>query len=253
MDQVTKAKAFADLHVKGSPLVLWNVWDAGSAKAVADAGAPALATGSWSVAAAQGFADGEALPMEDALRTAAQIVASTDLPVTVDFEACYAGSAEEAGANAARLIETGAVGLNYEDRIVAGGGLLSSEEQASRIAKVRQAADAVGVPFFINARSDVFFSGSEDSEETLFADLMGRAAAYAKAGANGLFVPGLADLDLIARVCDASPLPVNIMRMSTRLEIAELAKAGVARISHGPGPYNSAMKAIRTAATAFYS
>lgn len=247
MNQIEKCEAFQALHVKGDPLVLWNIWDAGSAKAVADAGAKAIATGSWSVAAAQGFADGQALPMADALRVAEQVVSAVDLPVSVDFEGGYAVAPDEVAANVARLIATGAVGLNLEDRVVGGAGLHDVAAQADRIAAVRAAADAAGVPMFINARTDVFFSGSEAPPEDLLDQVLERATAYAQAGADGLFVPGLGDLALIARITDEQSLPVNIMRLGDGMEIAALAEAGVARVSHGPGPYMAAMKTLEAA------
>lgn len=248
MDQLEKAQAFAGLHVKGAPLVMWNIWDAGSAKAVADAGAKALATGSWSVAAAQGFADGEALPMDAALHTADQIVGAVDLPVSVDFEGGYAVEPQAVGANAAKLIATGAVGLNFEDRVVGGEGVHPIEEQAARIKAIRAAAEAAGVPLFINARTDVFFAKLEMSEAALMDAAVARAQAYRDAGADGLFVPGLDDLDRIAHLCAAQPLPVNVMRMGEATDIAAYSQAGVARISHGPGPFIAAMKALGAAA-----
>ncbi|MEP5732297.1 MAG: isocitrate lyase/phosphoenolpyruvate mutase family protein [Sulfitobacter sp.] len=247
-DQVQKARDFAALHQGDTPLVLWNIWDAGSAKAVADAGAKAVATGSWSVAAAQGFADGEALPMSAALATATQIVAAVDVPVSVDFEGGYAVQREEIAAHARLLMSTGAVGLNLEDRVVGGKGLHDTALQAGKIAAIRAEADAQELPFFINARTDVFFSGSKAPVSELVSAVLERAAAYAQAGADGLFVPGLTDLDVIAQICAGQPLPVNVMRMGDALSVEALAQAGVKRISHGPGPYMAAMKALTQAA-----
>ena len=248
MQQSEKAEAFRALHVAGSPLVLWNIWDAGSAKAVAEAGASAIATGSWSVAAAQGHADGEALPLADVLRTATQIAGAVDLPVTVDFEGGYAVEPEGIAANMAALIATGAIGVNFEDRVVGGKGLYEVEVQAARVAAIRQAAETAAVPVFVNARTDVFFSGSKDAPEVLLQEVLTRAAAYADAGADGLFVPGLTDPDLIAEICARQNLPVNVMRMDMGVTVETFAKAGVARISHGPGPYLAAMKAVGAAA-----
>lgn len=249
MNQSERAQAFAALHVKGAPLVLWNVWDAGSAKAVADAGAKAIATGSWSVAAAQGFADGEDLPLKDVLRTAAQVVGAVDVPVSVDFEGGYAAEPAEMAENLSALIETGVVGINVEDRIVGGKGLHGVSEHATRLAALRGTAEAAGVKLFINARTDVFFQGkSAPSAAELMDEALERAAAYAVAGADGLFVPGLADLDLIARMTAEQDLPINVMRMGDAVSVAEYAQAGVARISHGPGPYLAAMKAVTAAA-----
>src|SRR5919197_5135911 len=106
--QAAKAEAFRSLHVAGTPLVLFNIWDAGSAKAVAAAGAPALATGSWSVAAANGFADGERLPLDLAIDNLARIVEATDLPVSIDLESGYGETAGEVARSVARVIEAGA-------------------------------------------------------------------------------------------------------------------------------------------------
>lgn len=244
-----KAQAFHALHVKGTPLVLWNVWDAGSAKAVADAGAKAIATGSWSVAAAQGFADGEALPLEDVVRTARQVVGAVDLPVSVDFEGGYAVDPDAMAANLKALLQTGAVGINVEDRVVGGTGLHGIDAHAARLAALRGAAEAAGVHLFINARTDVFFQGKDAPPAAdLMAEALDRAAAYREAGASGLFVPGLGDLDLIARMADEQALPLNVMRMGDKVSVADYAQAGVARISHGPGPYLAAMKAVTEAA-----
>lgn len=243
-NQIEGAEEFARLHKKGAPLVLCNAWDAGSAAAVAKAGAPAIATGSWSVAAAQGYGDGQQLPLELLLQTARQIVQAVDLPVSVDFEGGYATAPAALAENIASLIDTGAVGLNFEDRIIGGTGLHAPEVQAARIAAIREAADRAGVPFFINARCDVFFQKNSAPHKDLMPEALARAAAYAEAGANGLFVPGLTDLSLVTEICARQPLPVNVMRPMEGPEITALAEAGVARISHGPAPYLAAMAAL---------
>lgn len=246
--QIEKAQAFKALHVKGAPLVLWNIWDAGSAKAVADAGAKAVATGSWSVAAAQGFADGEALPMAASLHTAAQIVGAVDLPVSIDFEGGYAVAAEEVAQNVSALIETGAIGLNFEDQIIGTPNLHETSAQAARIAAIRAAADAAGVPLFINARTDVFLKSAPDQHAALIEEALSRGVAYAEAGADGFFVPGLIDLELIGRVTSEQGLPVNVMRGPGGPDVADFSGAGVARISHGPNPYRAAMVTLQDAA-----
>ena len=135
MTQSEKAARFASLHVPGDPVILYNAWDAGSAKAVAEAGASAIATGSASVAAAHGFHDAEALPLELALANAERVVAAVDLPVTIDFEGGYAVDAEPLAANMKRLAATGAIGCNFEDQVVGGEGLHSIALQSDRIAR----------------------------------------------------------------------------------------------------------------------
>ncbi len=242
--QQEQAEAFAALHVKGRPLVLHNIWDAGSARAVAEAGAPAIATGSWAVAAAQGFADGEALPMADVLRCAEQIVGAVDVPVSVDFETGYATEPGRLARNVAALMHTGAVGMNLEDRVIGGKGLVTAGVQAARINAIRAMADAAGVAFFINARTDVFFGGSDADDAGKMTEVLARAAVYAEAGASGLFVPGLKDPDLIKRLCAATDLPVNVMRSMDGASVAALSDRGVARISHGPAHYLKAMQEL---------
>lgn len=173
MTQSDTARTFAELHRPGAPLILYNAWDAGSAKAIAKAGAAAIATGSWSLAHAQ----------------------------------------------------------------------------AERIAVLCKAARATGVPVFINARCDVFFQGSKpDTHADLMPEAIERAKAYAQAGADGLFVPGLITPDLISDICSATSLPVNIMQTGKAPDHRTLADLGVARISHGPAPYLTAMAGVTEAA-----
>lgn len=241
-----KFETFAALHVPGDPLVLFNVWDAGSAAAAERAGAKAIATGSASVAAAQGFHDAEGLPMELALANAARIAGAVMLPVSIDFEGGYAVAPEAVAANVARLAATGAIGCNFEDQVIGGEGMHPAAFQSERIAAARA---AVGEAFFINARTDIFLQAKADTHDDAKAGAaIERAHAYAAAGASGFFVPGLADLELLKRVCRESPLPVNFMAFPRAPSAAEVAGVGVARISHGPFPYRLALKAFEDAA-----
>lgn len=242
------AATFRRLHAAGRPLVLFNAWDAGSARAIAKAGAPAIATGSWSVAAAHGYPDGEQLPLELVIANLARIVAATSLPVTVDLESGYGADADAVGRTVAAAIAAGAVGANLEDSYPTDGKLRPIAEQATRMAAARRAA---GADFFINARTDVFFQVPADAhDDTTVAQALERAKAYAAAGADGLFVPGLVKDTLIASLVRQSPLPVNVMIGGGSPTIARLAELGVARISHGPGPYLAMMGQLEAAARA---
>ncbi|MCL6741833.1 isocitrate lyase/phosphoenolpyruvate mutase family protein [Sphingomonas sp. RB56-2] len=237
---------FAELHVPGNPLILFNVWDAGSAQAVAKAGASAIATGSASVAMANGFGDGQQVPLEFALGNAKRIVGSVDLPVTVDFEGAYSDDPHEGARNIVRLADTGAVGCNFEDQIVGGEGLHPIDVQAERIAAARA---AVGPDFFINVRTDLFLQAKQEThDEAMLSEAVDRAHAYAEAGASGYFVPMLGNLDYLRRLCDQSPVPVNFMTYPGCPSNAEVAANGVARISHGPFPYMSLMSQLEEAA-----
>lgn len=231
--------SFKSLHQPGKPLILFNIWDAGSARAVAGEGAAALATGSASVAGALGHDDGQAIPFDLLLTVVERIRAVSDLPLTVDFEAGYAETPEGAADNARLLEALGVAGINLEDGLPPQGGIRPAAEQATRIAAIRQATG-----LFINARTDLFLQNPRDAHAGLLAEALERAAIYAENGADGLFVPGLVEPELIRTICGASPLPVNIMKSPAAPSIADLASLGVARISFGPFPWRDAMAGL---------
>ena len=248
-DQTRKAEQFQTLHIPGKPLILFNIWDAGSAQAVAAAGAPAIATGSWSVAKANGSEDGEHLPLAVAIDNLRRIVKATDLPVTVDLESGYGETAARVGETISMAISAGAIGCNLEDSFPTDSTLRPAADQADRIRAARRAADAANIRFFINARTDIFFQPAAKAPDEAMVDAaIARGRAYEEAGANGLFVPGLDNIALIDRLVRASPLPVNVMVSATTPPRDELARSGIARLSHGPGPYLLAMKALEEAA-----
>lgn len=250
-DQTRKAEQFRALHIPGKPLVLFNIWDAGSAKAVAAAGGKAIATGSWSVAHANGFEDGERIALAMAIDNLRRIVGVTDLPVTIDLESGYGDAPKAVGETIRLAIDAGAVGCNLEDSFPANGKLRKTVDQADRIRAARQLAEAANIRFFINARTDVFFQRTaEHHDEAMVIEAVERARAYAEAGADGLFAPGLVDINLIARLTEASPLPLNIMVSEATPTLRALAEHRVARVSHGPGPYVLAMKTLEEAARA---
>lgn len=247
-----KAQSFRSLHVRGRPLVLFNVWDVGSARAVEGAGARALATGSWSVAKANGYEDGEQVPLDFAIDNLARIVRATELPVTIDLESGYGRRPDTVGRSIERSIEVGAVGCNLEDSDPATGALREIAEQVERIKHARKAAESRQLAYFINTRTDAFFvpTAVPLSDDEKITAVLERAKAYAEAGADGLFVPGVTNASLIARLASAAPLPLNVMVGDGTPPLRELAAMGVARVSHGPGPYLSAMKHLQGAARA---
>jgi 2-methylisocitrate lyase-like PEP mutase family enzyme len=248
VSQTKKAKQFAALHVKGTPVILYNAWDAGSAKTIVDAGAEAIATSSWSVATAQGYEDGEDLPLPLAEQIVERIVAAVDVPVTVDFEGGYSDDDRKLASNISKLLDLGIIGINFEDRVIKGKGLYDVVRQAKRIAAIRHAAEHKGVPLFINARTDVFLGNSGDVDEALE-----RAKAYASAGASGFFIPGLTEADHIRRIAEEATLPVNVMVMEGVPSNDKLAKLGVARVSYGPIPYIETMEALQKRASKLLS
>jgi 2-methylisocitrate lyase-like PEP mutase family enzyme len=242
----SKYETFAALHVPGDPLVLYNIWDVGSALAVIKAGARALATGSHPVADANGWPDGQKVPIDFALANAKRIVDSTDLPLTVDFESAYSVDPGLGAANVLRLGETGAVGCNFEDQVIGGEGVHPLKDQARRIEAIRK---AVGDAFFINARTDLFIK-TQVHDTALLEEVIERGKAFADAGASGFFVPRLADPRQAERVVKEVPLPLNLIAFPGAPDKTVWASAGVARISHGPFPHRALMEKLTEMATA---
>ncbi len=233
----SKFERFAALHVPGDPVVLYNIWDVGSALAVERAGAKALATGSHPVADAQGWPDGQQVPLNFAMANAKRIADASELPLTVDFESAYSDDPAHGAANVVRLAATGAVGCNFEDQVIGGEGLHPLDRQVERIAAIRS---AVGEAFFINARTDLFLK-TQTYDDALVDQVIERGKAFADAGASGFFVPRLADARQIERVVREVPLPLNVIAFPGAPAKSEWAAAGVARISHGPFPHRALM------------
>jgi 2-methylisocitrate lyase-like PEP mutase family enzyme len=239
-------RQFAALHVPGDPVVLYNIWDVGSALAVVRAGAKALATGSHPVADANGWADGQQVPMDFAFANARRIIAAVEIPLTVDFEGAYSADPEEGGENVRKLAETGAVGCNFEDQVIGGEGLHPLDLQVRRIAAIRR---AVGDHFYINARTDLFLK-TQTYDTALVDQAIERGKAFADAGASGFFVPRLSDPAQIERVVREVPLPLNVIAFPGAPDKKVWADAGVARISHGPFPHRALMAKLTEMAAA---
>ena len=245
----TKFESFAALHVPGNPIILYNIWDVGGALAVAAAGAEALATGSHPVADANGWPDGQQVPIDFAFANAKRIADAVELPLTVDFEGAYSDDPEQGGANVARLMETGAVGCNFEDQVIGGQGVHGLDLQVRRIAAIRK---AVGDQFFINARTDLFLK-TQTYDDALVDQVIERGKAFADAGASGFFVPRIADPKQIERVVLDVPLPLNAIAFPGAPDKKVWADAGVARISHGPFPHRALMATLQEMAHAAIS
>ncbi|MEO0465461.1 MAG: isocitrate lyase/phosphoenolpyruvate mutase family protein [Pseudomonadota bacterium] len=249
--QAEKAALFASLHVPRDPIVLFNIWDAGSANTVEAAGAKALATGSHPIADAIGHEDGEGAPLVDMLWVLERITASTDLPVSHDSERGYGETPDAVAETCRSVIRAGAIGVNIEDSL-AGDILRNVDEQLARFAGAKQALNDACPGAWLNARCDVFNAMKDAPLDNRMAELKTRAEAYKAVGADSLFVPFLRDLDVIAQVCAAVPLPVNVMRAVGGPSIADYAETGVARISHGPTPRTAVMGTLKTLARDVY-
>jgi 2-methylisocitrate lyase-like PEP mutase family enzyme len=242
----SRFKTFAALHVPGNPLVLFNIWDVGSAQAAVRGGAKALATGSHPVADANGWPDGEQVPIDFALANAERIARAVEVPLSVDFEGAYSLDPGKAAANVARLAATGAVGCNFEDQAIGGEGVHPLKEQAKRIEAIRL---ALGEAFFINARTDLYLK-TQNYDSALVDAVIERGKAFADAGASGFFVPRLSEPRQIERIVKAVPLPLNVIAFPGAPDKAVWASAGVARISHGPFPHRALMATFEDMARA---
>jgi 2-methylisocitrate lyase-like PEP mutase family enzyme len=230
--QVEKARRFARLHEKGM-LILPNAWDAGSAVIIGSTGAAAIATTSGGVAWSTGRPDGQDLTREQMIGRVKSIVDAVDLPVTADVEGGYGPSADDVAATVEAAVAAGVVGVNIEDSRAAGGPLFSASEQAARLKAGSETAAAAGLPeLVINARTDIFLYAIGKEEERL-AEVIGRAEAYAAAGATSLFVPGLLDLAILEQLVKSTPLPINAMAGPGAPSIADLERVGVRRVSLG--------------------
>ena len=234
---MTHSETFQALHIKSDPIILFNVWDAGTAAIVQSAGAKAIATGSFPVAMAHGFADGENIPLALMLENLSRIVDAVDLPVSSDLEGGYGVAPDVVADTVAQVVKAGAIGFNFEDQVVGSEGLHDIASQTARVAAAREGADSAGSNIFLNSRTDLFLKAKPEQHIEVLDEALSRAQAYAGAGANGFFAPGLTDEALIKQLCEQCPVPVNILALPHAPAATVLADLGVARISHGPVPY----------------
>lgn len=222
------AKDLLSLHVPGHPLVLPNVWDADTARLVAEAGFPAVATSSVAVAATLGYADGEEATAGEMFAAAARISAVVDVPMTVDAESGYG---LPASALAGMLAEVDAAGCNLEDTDQQAGERRSEQEQAALLAGLRSRA---GDSLVINARIDSFL-GAKD-ERAVLPDALSRARAYLDAGADCVYPIHVKSTEVLAEfVAAVAPAPVNVTYLPGGPDLTALAGLGVARVSLGGG------------------
>jgi len=224
--------SFRDLHRAGEPLVLPNAWDAASARVVERAGALAIATTSAGVAWSLGVPDGDRLDPAAAAEHVARIVAAVDVPVTADIESGYG----DVAATVRGVLAAGAVGVNLED---------DAARRPERYAAARAVADSDVL--FVNARIDTYLLSVGDPAARLD-ETVARAAEYLDAGADGIFVPGVADPSVIAELVQRIPAPLNVMVGPGSPTVAELGRLGVRRVSAGAGIALAAYSVVAAAA-----
>jgi len=241
MDQKARAERLRELHGK-EMLVLPNVWDAASAKIVAEAGYPAVATASAAISAMLGHPDGEGAPWQEMFAAAGRVARAVSVPVTVDAEAGYGMRPDEF---VDRLLETGAVGCNLEDTDHQAGGLAEAGAHAQWLADVRAAADDAGVPLVINARVDTFLAASGIPEPDRLAETIRRGRLYREAGADCLYPIGVRRKQDLATLVAELPGPIN-GNTGDELDLATLENLGVARVSYGPRLYFAALATLKS-------
>jgi 2-methylisocitrate lyase-like PEP mutase family enzyme len=245
--QAERAQRFRALHDGAELLLLPNAWDPITAKIFAAAGFPAIATTSAGVAEALGFNDGEHTPLDLIVAATGRIVAAVDVPVTADIEAGFGATAHDVGETVRRIIGAGAVGINLEDVIYPDERLYELSEAARRVTAARRAAEAEGIPLYINARTDVFLLRVGEPGDRL-AESLRRAAAFIDAGASGIFVPMVADNATIGALAAQIAAPLNVLARPGLPPRADLRRLGVRRVSLGSSAMRATMAYLRALA-----
>jgi 2-methylisocitrate lyase-like PEP mutase family enzyme len=247
--QNNKAHTFLDLHKGKDILVLPNAWDSASARVFEQAGFRAIGTTSAGIATSLGFAEPEQISLDEMLKAIERIVKAVSVPVTADIEAGYASTGAGVADTIKKVIATGVVGVNLEDTPGLNAAEIQTlEVQVERIKAAREAAIACDFPLVINARTDLFLFKIGD-EQSRFNDVVKRANAYLKAGADCIFIPGVGDPKIIAALVRQVDGPINILANPDVPSITELHKLGVARVSTGSGPMRATMALVRQMAT----
>jgi 2-methylisocitrate lyase-like PEP mutase family enzyme len=243
--QADKAEQFRKLHHGPRMLLLPNAWDVASARILEECGHPAIATTSAGIAYSLGYPDGQHISRGEMLEVVGRIARSVRIPVTADLEAGYGTTVKEMAETVKAAIEAGAIGMNLED--VTGDDESSQVAiplQVEKIRAIRETASSLGVPFVLNARTDIYLMPI-GPEATRFERTVERLRAFRDAGADCVFAPGLSGRDTIAKLVKAVEAPLNILATPACPPVAELEKIGVARVSAGSGIMRAAMGTVQ--------
>lgn len=239
MNQAEKADQFLGRHTSGRLLILPNVWNPIGARMLAEKRYPAVATASAAIAESLGFHDGEQLKLDTMLDMVARIARSVAIPVTADLEAGYSDSITGLQENISKLLDTGAVGLNFEDSFDDSSRLRPIPEQVERIKAVRDVANGRGIHLVINARADSFFAEGFSSEEERIEDVITRLNAYHEAGADCVYPVGRGDRETLTILRKRISAPINVLATAMTASIKELQELGINRVSFGPYIFRS--------------
>lgn len=238
-EQAKKAQTLLSLHNNGRLLILPNVWNPIGARMLQAKGYSAVATASAAIAESLGYGDGEQLKLSTMLETVARIVRSVEIPVTADFEAGYSSTIEGLQQNISLLLETGAVGINFEDSFDHSSRLNPIPEQVERIKAVREAAARKGIHLFINARADSFFAEGFSTDEERIEDVITRSNAYIQAGADCVYPIGRGDRETLSILRKRISAPINVLASAKTASLKELQELGINRVSYGPYVFRS--------------
>lgn len=252
-EQARKAEEFRKLHHGPKMLLLPNAWDVASARILEEAGHPAIATTSAGIAYSLGYADGQNISRDEMLSMVSRIARAVRVPVTADLEAGYGATPKAMAETVTAAIEAGTIGMNLED--LSGDDaqpLVDLPLQVEKIQAIRETAAAIGIPFVLNARTDVYLA-AVGPEGTRFERTVERLRAYHKAGADCVFAPGVTDLETIAKIVKAVEAPLNILALPACPPIAEMERVGVARVSTGSGLMRAAMGVVQRIANEMIS
>lgn len=237
MSQLKQAEAFAGMHKKGRFFVLPNGWNGGSARVFQEAGFAALGTTSAGIAYAMGLPDGERVPLEELVRITREICRAVKIPLSVDMERGYGRDAGEVKAAVRRVVEAGAVGINIEDGLPGGTPLLNPlAAQTELIGVLKDLKREMGIPFVINARSCAVLLGAGDGGRSPLEEALRRGEAFARAGADAVFLPGPLTEEEAVRAVREIPLPLNLLLTPRFHDMKALAEMEVVRLSTGSAP-----------------
>ena len=248
--QTEYSKKFRDMH-KGRLFLLPNAWDGGSAKIFSRNGFEAVGTTSAGIAYSKGLADGENISFDDLSSAAASIISAADCPVSIDIERGFGQSFDDICANVEALVNLGAVGINIEDGIPSEGRVDTIDYFSELISEISSLRDSSGIPFVINARTDIFLLNT-DRPENMMRQVCCRAERLQKAGADCIFIPGALDEQTICSLRASISMPVNLFVHKKFNDVKRLAEIGINRLSSGSAPVRTAYSALIDTSAAFY-
>jgi 2-methylisocitrate lyase-like PEP mutase family enzyme len=247
--QRARAEELQRLHARERLLVVPNAWDSASARVAEALGFETIATTSSAMAWSHGHADGQNMGLENVLAIVARMVASVDIPISVDYESGYLEEAGDIERSVEAVLDTGAAGFGLEDSDFGpAGGIRPAEEHADLVARARATCESRGIPALIVGRTELFLRTDATAQDG-GDEAVRRLRLYAEAGADVVFAPGVEDRDVVARLVAEVPKPLNVLRLRKRTSLASLAELGVRRVTVGGASYVVALAGLERALT----